>query len=114
MANEWLLLTTADAAAQLEVTPDAVLRYYRSGILRGRKHGKYVLVEQRAVIALMKVIHQARHGKPLTPRQRAALGAGASAANPVPSSDSPVSVTPAQDLRGEATPASDNGLSQAG
>lgn len=78
MAEEtWNLLTTGDAARQLGVSQQAVLRYYHSGILRGRRHGKLVLIEQKAVLALQKVIAWARDGKPITPRQRAAAKAAA-------------------------------------
>lgn len=64
MSASFNLLTTTDAARQLGVSPDAILRYYRSGILRGRKQGRLVLVEQNAVLSLMKVIKWAREGKP--------------------------------------------------
>lgn len=77
MAQPWNLITTDTAAKQLGVTGQAVRRYYKSGILRGKRHGKYILVEQDSVIALMKVIDQARSGKkPVPPRRPVDLDDG--------------------------------------
>lgn len=76
MEGTWSLLGTMEAARQLGVSQAAVLRYYHSGILRGRKHGRYILIEQRAVLALMKVMDWVKNGKPEPPRPGRAAAAG--------------------------------------
>jgi len=71
MAPYMTHIKTADAARQLGVHPAAVLRYFHSGILRGTRVGKKdIWVEQRAVIALMKVIECAKKGPPIPPHVR--------------------------------------------
>lgn len=60
MRDSWNLLTTEQAAAWLEIAPDAVRRYYHSGILAGRMIGRRIMVEQRAVQALQQVVQNAR------------------------------------------------------
>lgn len=75
MENPWRMLTPREAAKQLGVSDQAVRRYYRSGILKGHNYGRYLLIDQRAVLALIKVIDQAKNGNPLTPLQRKARAA---------------------------------------
>lgn len=110
-----MLLTTETAAAQLGVSPAAILRYYHSGILRGQKHGRYVLVEQRAVLALMGVMKWVREGKRTPPRRgKSATPASAPAANAVPATPGPDAGEGVSQAPPASGPASDNGLSQAG
>lgn len=85
-----MMLTTTTAAAQLGVSPSAILRYYHSGILRGERHGRYVLVEQRSVLALMAVIKWAREGKKVPPGR----GKGKTPASP--QADEPAAVSDSQ------------------
>jgi excisionase family DNA binding protein len=68
MPGGWNEVTTIEAARQLGVSRDAVNRYFHSGILAGRRHGKLILIEQRAVLALQKVIRAAESGHYNQPR----------------------------------------------
>lgn len=84
MRKHWDLVTTEVAGEQLGISPDAARRYFHSGILAGKKQGKYVLIEQRAVLALQKVLEQARTGvKPIPPHERLKLAAQVVQADPV-------------------------------
>lgn len=74
MENPWRMLTPKEAAKQLGVSDQAVRRYFRSGILKGHTHGRYLLIDQRAVLALIAVIRQARGEKPTPPRRAEVKG----------------------------------------
>lgn len=75
MDQSWTLLTTAQAAEQLGVSTDAVIRYFHSGILSGQRHGKRILVQQRAVWSLLKVMEWCRAGKPTPPARKPSTSA---------------------------------------
>lgn len=68
MPGGWNEVTTIEAARQLGVSRDAVNRYYHSGVLKGRRHGKLILLDQRAVLALQKIIRAAEAGAYSQPR----------------------------------------------
>ena len=75
MENPWSLLSTAEAAKQLGVSEQAIRRYFHSGILRGRTHGRFLLIDQRAVLSLMKVMQQCRGEAKLPPVRKKATPA---------------------------------------
>lgn len=83
MENPWRMLSPKEAGKQLGVSDQAVRRYWRSGILKGHKHGKFLLIDQRAVLALIQVLMQARgQSKPPPVRKKAAPAEDPANANP--------------------------------
>jgi excisionase family DNA binding protein len=63
MADPWPDLTTVEAAKQLDVSRDAVIRYHHAGVLPGYRRGNQIMIKQRAVMSLQKIIQQARSGR---------------------------------------------------
>jgi hypothetical protein len=85
--TERRLIATPAAAEQLGVNDESVRRYYRSGILRGERRGRRILVDGDSVLALAKVMLWVRQGKPKTPHQLRAEHESKRAAEDEPTND---------------------------
>lgn len=70
MAYKYPPVSVEQASAQLGASVQAVRRYCRSGILRCERDGRGYQIDQVAVLALMKVIRQAKVGKTKPPKPR--------------------------------------------